>query len=354
MQTLVSFLGKATLLLGLIVLTCWNYSNTREIKWAREAHDEGDPSRALGSALTHLDRCPWSREASRIAAISLSRLDFPDEAEPYYKKVRRLDRESAHYRVEAMIRSNQPEESIAVLRAMIERWPDDDLAHRRLATVYLTQRRLREGRKVVQQLLSLADDVDERVFALTMLGTFNYRLGEPEPTVEAFDRVLEIDPGLKRIPFRDSRWQFWLYFTSQLLELGPVEAERARDFLERETMLHDEHFALLDLLGKAYLKLGQFDKAELAWRRELAVAPNSEAGLYNLGKLLMQRGEYERALPFFEKANQISPNSDQIVYNLIRVNFLLGREDEAARLQAILDQIRDKDGIPTTGMGMDP
>ena len=49
----------------------------------------GELTTCLRYSLDHLERRPWSREAALLAARCLSRLDFADAAEPYYRARRR-------------------------------------------------------------------------------------------------------------------------------------------------------------------------------------------------------------------------------------------------------------------------
>ena len=65
----------------LLILTVWNHTRCVALGEAQAAYGRGDYATGLSRAYDHLDRSPWSREAARVAALCLSRLDFPDAAE---------------------------------------------------------------------------------------------------------------------------------------------------------------------------------------------------------------------------------------------------------------------------------
>jgi len=66
----------------LAILTAWNVTRSDALDRAEHAYNRVDLPGCLGLALDHLDRRPWSREAARLAALCLSRLDFADRAAP--------------------------------------------------------------------------------------------------------------------------------------------------------------------------------------------------------------------------------------------------------------------------------
>jgi hypothetical protein len=76
--------------LGLSILTGWNVTRSDALPDAERSYGRGDLVGCLQHALDHLARRPWSREGALLAARSLSRLDFADQAEPYFQRAGRL------------------------------------------------------------------------------------------------------------------------------------------------------------------------------------------------------------------------------------------------------------------------
>jgi hypothetical protein len=86
-----AFLAYLVLLIGLLALTAWNVTRSEALTQARLFYTRGELPTCLLYALDHLQRRPWSREAALLVARCLSRLDFADAAEPYYKRAGELD-----------------------------------------------------------------------------------------------------------------------------------------------------------------------------------------------------------------------------------------------------------------------
>src|SRR5262245_64743 len=82
--------GVGVLLVSLLALTVWNVTRSEALADAHRSYVRGDLAACLGRALDHLARRPWSREASLLAGRCLSRLDYPDAAEPYYQRAGEL------------------------------------------------------------------------------------------------------------------------------------------------------------------------------------------------------------------------------------------------------------------------
>ena len=76
----------ALLLMGLVILTAWNLTYSTALDEGARAYSRGDLTGALVHAFSHLSRQPWSRDAALLTANCLSRLDYCDEAEPYYRR----------------------------------------------------------------------------------------------------------------------------------------------------------------------------------------------------------------------------------------------------------------------------
>src|SRR5260370_35092107 len=140
----------ALVLIGLLFLTAWNVTRSDELLEARRAHIPGDLARCLEHALGYLGRQPGSREAALLSAHCLSRLDYAEDAEPDYRRAGKLELNDAQVRAYGLARGPHPEHSIPAYNEILERWPDNVTALRRLAAVLLAQNN-------TEQLLKLAD-----------------------------------------------------------------------------------------------------------------------------------------------------------------------------------------------------
>src|SRR5262249_9398351 len=129
----------ALVLLGLSLLTAWNLTRSDALVEARRAEARGDLARGLQRALDHLVRQPWSHEAALVAARCLSRLDFADEAEEYYRRIGRLSLSDLQIRAYGLVRGPHPERAIPAYHEILERSPENVTAMRRLAAVLLAR-----------------------------------------------------------------------------------------------------------------------------------------------------------------------------------------------------------------------
>jgi len=335
---------RLLVLIGLLGLTGWNVTRSDALSEARAAYERGAMARCLGRALDHLDRRPWSREAHKLAALSLSRLDYAEEAEDHYAKAGPLSNEERHTRALGIVRANKREEAIAAYRDILEENPDDPLALSRLAAVYLSRMQIEEGVELAERLTRIPG---WEVHGWTMAGTFYHRLKEPERAVAAFDQVLRLDPKLDEMNL--PAWQFWLYYGENLLVVGRID--EARRHLERALRTEEDHVVLLNLLGSVYEASNQPEDAELTYRRALTLEPKSYTALLNLGRLVLKLGRPEEAIGFLERASEENPDAYAPVYNLILAHRRLGHTEDVVRLRERLAEIQDDSGTPTKRMG---
>lgn len=336
------------LVLGLLAAgTAWNISRSPRLEEAAEAYGRGRYLPALMAALDHLDARPWSRSAARLAALCLSRLDYSELAEPYYRRSGTLSRDDLLVRAYAILRSNRREAAIVAYRSILDRWPAEPVALRNLATVYLTQGRYREALEVAERLEAVPG---QEVVGATMVGTMNYRMGEPERAIAAFERAERLDPGLRSMP--EFAPQFARYYGEMLTSVG--RAREAVDRLAPASADQPDDLLLLDRLGAAYQALGMLEEAEECWRREVRLDANALDGWINLGKLALARGRPEEAVGPLDRAVDLDPTSYSALYNLLLAHRRLGHAEEARSLQARLDAVKAGQGTPTARMGSPP
>lgn len=363
---------KAAFLAGLVALTFWNATRSAALEKARDAEGRGDFVNALRLALEHLDRQPWSREADRIAARCLSRLDFAEQAEPYYRRARTgtLTHQDLHYHAYGLVRANLRERAIEAYRDILKGDPGDVAALRLEAGVLLSENRWNEVKDVARQLIERAPGpltydfpvnaaghwtlkptelASAAVIGYTLEGVVHHDLEEPEAAVTAFEQVLELDPDLRSMPLNPSL--FWSHLASDLLIVG-----RSADVIKSLTRVteNDTSPALLVLLGQAHLQQSSFDEAERCWKLALEFDPKYFTALLGLGRLALQRSRPKEAIGLLERASTIKPDSYETAYSLSRAYRQLGLEDEARRYQEQAVRLRSAPGKKPRGMGAMP
>ena len=239
---------------GLIIPTFWNLTRSDALAEARRAYTRGDLTVCLQLALDHLDRRPWTSEAALYAARCLSRLDYCDAAEPYYRRAGRLDLNDMHIRAYGLAHGNRREQAIAAYEDILRRDPENVIALRRLAAVQLS-------RNHTEELLKLADRLARiprgAAIGATLRGVVAHDDKDYEQASAAFGHVLELDPELREMPL--PRGLFWSQLAEDLLACGRFE-ETARYLTKALEAGPDAR--LSDLLGRAYFLQGKLDEAE--------------------------------------------------------------------------------------------
>jgi tetratricopeptide (TPR) repeat protein len=92
--------------------------------------------------------------------------------------------------------------------------------------------------------------------------------------------------------------------------------------------------------GQAALQSGDLATAEAAFRRVLAVDPQSGAAYANLGVIAMRRKEWDHALSLLQKAEKLEPNMSGIRLNIGLVKYRRG--DYVAAIVPLASVVRDQ------------
>jgi tetratricopeptide (TPR) repeat protein len=321
-------------LVVLSIATAWNLTRSEALAEAERAYARGDLVGCLQYALEHLGRRPWSREAALLAARCLSRRDFAEQAEPYYRRAGRLSLNDQQVRAYFLVRGPHPEHAIPAYREILRLAPDNVTAMRRLAAVLLVQ-------ADKDQLLELADRLDRvrggEVVGAMLRGTVYHNDENPQRAVASFERVLELDPELNEMPA--SRKFFWNQLAGDLIECGRIE-DAAR-YLERALSI-SPNADLINLIGYTDFLRGNLDEAERRYHQ----AAEMDASLYGphlaLAKLALQRRRYDEALRELDEARRLAPRRYGVLYSLVLLYKQLGRDGEAAKVQAEIKEVRQE------------
>ncbi len=316
------------------MLTAWNLTRSDALEQARRAEARGDLVLGLQHALDHLGRQPWSHEAALVAARCLSRLDYADEAEAYYRRAGRLELSDLQIRAYGLVRGPHPERAIPAYHEILQRAPENVTAMRRLAAVLLAQHDAKE-------LLELSDRLNRvpggRVIGEMLRGVVYHNQKNPQQAVAAFEKVLELDPELREMPA--SRGLFWNHFTADLAASGRL-AEVSRHLTR--LLQNTPDAGLMNRLGETLFLQGDPDAAERCFRQAAELDPSSYAPHWNLAKLAIQHRRRAEALEHLKRARMLAPMQYAVLYNLASLYRQLGQTGEAEQVQELIRQLRDR------------
>ena len=241
-----------------------------------------DYVRALQLALDYLDAHPSHGKTARLAALCLSHLDYPAQAEPYYRiagGTGPMSLDDLHIRAIGLARGNLRDQAIAAYQEILARRTDDPLALQRLAAIYYSRSQYQETLKVAGRLAQ-ASDPKWAVAGYSLIGTVHHEQHHFELAVEANKEVVaKRDPELKLLTVPPEL--FWADFAEDLLETG--RAADARHFLQRALRSGDNP-ALVNLLGAAYYADGEEADAEQCWKRRDRDRPQLRSPLAEPGQ----------------------------------------------------------------------
>jgi tetratricopeptide (TPR) repeat protein len=311
---------------------------------ARIAYDRHQYRTALQAARDHLERFPNDQAASLMAARCLTGLGRSREAEEHYRRAGPLELEDMQVRAYALVQAGDPEASAKTYEELLKKWPDNVLALKRLAAVRMGQKRWPAVLELANRLVAIST---EAVAGGTLAGIAHHESKHYAQAVDAWRRILELDPELKSMPL--PRTLFWNNLALDLMALG--RTGEARGYLE-QALAHSEDAGLMELLGLTYSQEGATDQAERCWRQAERWDPNNADVCLDLGRLALSRHHWDEAVRFLKRAADQSTDAVEPLYNLSQAYRMLGNHEEADRYQRLADQ-RRRSLPPRRGMGED-
>jgi tetratricopeptide (TPR) repeat protein len=324
----------ALVLLGLSILTAWNLTRSVALAEAAHAYSRGDLALCLQHALDHLQRQPWNQEAALWVARCLSRLDYTEQAEPFFARAGHLVQSDLQLRAYGLARGPHPERAIPAYDEILARWPDNVTALRRLAAVQLARNNTDELLKLAERLSHISGG---EVIGHTLRGVVFHNDINPQRAVASFERVIELDPELREMPL--SRGLFWSHLADDLIASGRVDDAKGRLI---RALASAPDADLVNRLGRIYFLQGAFDDAERCFRQAGEWNPSDYKPHLDLCKLALQRHQPEEALKYLNQAKVLAPREYSVLYSLASVYRQLGRPADASRVEETLTQLRDK------------
>jgi tetratricopeptide (TPR) repeat protein len=299
---------------------------------ARSAYESGDYRMALRAAQDYLKNRPQDRSAALMAARCLTRLKQGRQAEEFFRRCGPLGLDDMHDRAYGLVLLGQPERAAEIYYDMIQRWPENVLALKRLAAVLMELKQWKPALLLSERLIGIPEG---EVAGHTLAGIGFHVAKHADQAVSSFERVLELDPELKQMPLPQPL--YWDHLALDLMAIG--RTSDARKYLQR-ALASREDAGLRELLGVTYEKEGAMDLAETCWRKAVADDPNNTNALLDLGRLALGRKRLDEGIALLERAAELSPSSLDPIYNLSRAYRLKGDVAKAEHYEALSGRLR--------------
>lgn len=342
---------------ALLALTGWNLDHSVALEEAEKAKFKDDLL-STRRAMDRLEHWPPSPRAEKLAALGLSRLGFADLAEPHYRRGAKLDVGEQFVRAFGLVRIDKIDEATEAYRTILAT-PKLDHANEIKALRQLSGLLIRQSKWT--ELLKNADRLIEipggETIGYTLMGQVHSFINPDNPKllIDAFEKVLELDPTLERMPL--PRSFFWSSLAKAHIKEG--RSSESRKYLVRALDEGKSHLSakesaeLLGLLGDSYMLEQDQDEAESCWRQAVQSDPKATSSWLSLGRLEMRKGRFKEALVMLQRAIAIDPDSFEAHYVLSQVYRRMGRIDDARQIEKNLEAARSR-MAPTHGMGADP
>jgi tetratricopeptide (TPR) repeat protein/predicted Ser/Thr protein kinase len=149
------------------------------------------------------------------------------------------------------------------------------------------------------------------------IGNVNLRSGVYAAALNAFQRVLELDP---------QNLDAYLGLGNTYDSLGrTAEAEQA---FRRSIEIRPACWNCYNLLGVFLNKHSRYQEAADAWQRVTELTPDNVWGYMNIGDIYFNTGQFEMAETYYQRGLQVAPNDPDLYANAGTVSFFLGHYEE--------------------------
>lgn len=325
------------------VVTYFNYRYSTEEAEAERAYAANDLASAARWSSDRLTRRPPSPKAERILALSLARMGDSRLAEPHFERARPLEIADLRIRAFALVRADMFDEAIRVYEEILTRVPDEVESLRHLGAIYMRLSRWEDGFKVANRLIDLPKG---KVTGYTLRGQIHSFINSDSPrsTIEAYEKVLELDPKLSECPLPHSLFRLTLAKAYLKTDTIPEAKKTLQEGLS-ETDKNGEPIRdaeLMETLGEAYLQANETDEAVRCFERSIEWDPKRSGPWLELAKIEFSKGDdhLAKALELAQKAADLSPLAPDPFYQISRIYRRIGKEREAEKIERKIDRIR--------------
>ena len=111
------------------------------------------------------------------------------------------------------------------------------------------------------------------------------------------------------------------------LDMG--EVDKAKVAITRAIVLKPDNYSAYSNLGLVYTDEGLYNRAEDAFKKAIELKPRFASSYYNLGHLYVKMGDLDRALEAFKRSVEIRPRFSFAHNNIGNIYWLKGEKEKA-------------------------
>ena len=315
------FLILATILVGQV--SAQDPAVERDFERATQLHQNGDLQGAVRGYLAILATHPARVDVRSNLGAAYSALGRYEEAIEQYKRALIIDGGNHAIRFNlalAYYKAAWFAEAATELERFVTALPSSPQTANARLVLADCHVRLGEYKKVIQLLAPLAETDPENRTLAYLLGSALIGDGQLNNGQEIIDRLFRHE---------DSAEAHLLMGSILLLA---DDAQGALKEAQRALELNPKLPALQAWYGRVLMRLGDTERAKVAFKTELATNANDfDANLY-LGVLLRQDKQMEEALAYLQRAAQLRPREQYARYHLAAVYASAGKPAQALPL----------------------
>ena len=295
----------------------------QQFERATQQHQNGDLQGAIRGYLAILEKYPARVDVRSNLGAAYSALGRYEEAIEQYKRALLVDSGNIAIRFNlalAYYKAALFADAVPELEKFIVANPESPQSVNARLVLADCLVRLGDYKKVIQSLTPLADADPENRTVAYLLGSALIGDGQLDRGQAIIDRLFRHDDSAEA----------HLLMASILLLAD--QAQNALKEAERAIELNPKLPAVQAWYGRVLMRLGDTERAKVAFRNELASNANDfEANLY-LGVLLRQDKQLEEALSHLHRAVQLRPREQYARYHLAAVYAAAGKPGDALPL----------------------
>jgi len=318
---LISIFALGTLLAGRV--SAQEPAVDQAFERATQSHQNGDLEGAIRGYTAILEKYPARVDVRSNLGAAYSALGRYEEAIEQYKRALIIDSGNVAIRFNlalAYYKAALFAEAVPELEKFITAAPNSpQLSNARLVLADC-QVRLGEYKQEIQSLSPLAETDPENRTLAYLLGSALIGDGQLDKGQAIIDRLFR----------HEDSPEAHLLMASILLLAD--DAQTALKEAQRAIELNPKLPAVQAWYGRVLMRLGDTEKAKVAFKNELATNPNDfESHLY-LGVLLRQDKQLDEALSHLQRAIQLRPREQYARYHLAAVYAAAGKPGDALPL----------------------